>query len=275
MRGALRWVLAGALSLALLPALASHALAGPPFLTDDPAPIDFKHSERYIFGTTDRNAGGHSGTGPAIEFNTGALPNVHIHFVVPYASSSPLGGPFANGIGDAEFGIKYRFVQETNGRPQIGIFPMAELATGDAAKGLGNGRTWYRLPIWIQKSYGKWTTYGGGGTAINKAPGMANYGFAGWLVQRDFSDKLTLGTEVFYNGPTTLGGRHSTYVNTGGYLKPNDNFNVLFSIGHTISGESHAIGYFALYWTWGPKAGEVPKISAAPETKPAQPATRP
>jgi len=263
--GALRLALAGALALALVPALASRAAAGPPFLTDDPVPLDFKHSEIYVFGTSDRNAGGHAGSGPAIEYNLGALPNVHVHFVVPYASSSPVGGPFTAGMGDAEFGVKYRFVQETSSRPQVAIFPMAELATGNAANGLGNGKTWYRLPLWIQKSYGKWTTYGGGGVALNKAPGMANYGFAGFLVQRDLNERLTLGSEVFTNGPTTIGGRHSTYVNTGGYLKPNENFNVLFSIGHTVSGENHAIGYFALYWTWGPKEHEAAKPAAGPE----------
>ncbi len=34
---------------------------------------------------------------------------------------------------------------ETRNRPHIGIFPMAELATGNAARNLGDGHTWYRL----------------------------------------------------------------------------------------------------------------------------------
>jgi hypothetical protein len=110
--------------------------------------------------------------GPAVEFNWGALPNVHLHIIVPAAailpannlSLAPAGtGPRAFGLGDIELGIKYRFVQETKHRPMIGTFTMFEIPTGSAARGLGVGKTWYKLPLWVQKSFGPWTTYGGGG----------------------------------------------------------------------------------------------------------------
>jgi hypothetical protein len=242
----------------------SAAKAGPPFLTDDPAPIDYKHCEFYVFSTWDKGSATTSTIGPAIEYNCGPAPNVHLHIVVPYQWNSMAGGPSTSGLGDIELGVKFRFVQETAGRPQIGIFPMAELATGNATQNLGNGRTWYKLPLWIQKSYGPWTTYGGGGYALNAAPGAQNYPFAGWLVQRDLSRALTLGGEIFTQGPSAIGGRHATFYTVGGYLKPTDSFNVLFDVGHTISGESHAVGYVGLYWTWGPaEKPEPPKPEAS------------
>jgi hypothetical protein len=250
-------IVAGVLLLAAcLLASPVQAWAGPPFLTDDPQPIDYRHWESYLFTTQDVTSSGNAVNLPAIETNYGPAPNLHLHIVVPYAQNIANGAPHTSGLGDIELGVKYRFVQETAGRPMIGIFPMAEVATGNAAQGLGNGVTWYKLPLWIQKSYGPWTTYGGGGWAINSAPGMANYPFGGWLVQRDIGSKLTLGGELFSEGPTIVGGQHATFYNVGGYLKPTDNFNILFSVGHTISGENHAIGYFALYWTWGPKGKE-------------------
>jgi hypothetical protein len=114
-------------------------------------------------------------------------------------------GPSALGLGDIETGIKYRFVQETMRRPQIGTFVMFELPTGSYAKGLGVGKTWYKVPLWVQKSFGPWTTYGGGGeTLFNHVDGYRNFPFAGWLVQRDIGKKLTLGSEVFYHGPEGL-----------------------------------------------------------------------
>ena len=228
------------------------ALAGPPFLTDDPEPVDYHRYEFYVFGTTDKSSGGTSVSAPAIEYNIGALPNLQVHVVLPYTFASAPGSPTMSGIGDAEFGFKYRFVQETSTRPQIGIFPMAELATGDATRGLGNGRTWYRLPLWIQKSWGPWTSDGGGGVALDNAPGMANYGFAGWLLQRSITSHLTLGGEVYTEGPQAIGTRGSTFYNVGGYLLPTQHFNVLFSVGHTFAGASHAIAYLGLYWTGGP-----------------------
>lgn len=96
----------------------------------------------------DKTPQGTTTAGPTVEYNIGAVPNVQLHIVLPFVLNTPVNGAKASGFGDAEIGVKYRFVQETRDRPQIGTFPMAEVATGDAGKGLGNGRTWFRLPLW-------------------------------------------------------------------------------------------------------------------------------
>ena len=130
------------------------AIAGPPFLTDDPVPVDLGHFETYVFSQWDNSPGTASNvTGPAVEFNWGFLPNLQFHVVAPFENATVPGMPNAFGFGDTEIGVKYRFVQESAGRPQVGFFPMAEVATGDASRNLGNGQTWYRLPLWFQKSY--------------------------------------------------------------------------------------------------------------------------
>jgi hypothetical protein len=217
------------------------ALAGPPFQTDDPEPIGFRQYEFYTFASSDGTPVETDAVGPAVEFNWGALPNVHLHIIVPAAaifpsnnaSVAPAGqGPRAFGLGDIELGIKYRFVQETKHRPMIGTFTMFEIPTGSAPRGLGVGKTWYKLPLWTQKSFGPWTTYGGGGVTLVKAPGYRNYPFAGWLVQRDLGKKVTLGTEIFYHGPEGLATpqtRPATLVDVGGYYKFRDPaFQLLF-----------------------------------------------
>lgn len=229
--------------------------AGPPFLTDDPAPVDLHHWEFYLFGQGDRTAGDNAVVAPAVEFNYGVAPNTQLHLVAPVTTVSATGSGRVSGYGDTEFGVKYRFIEETDSRPQVGIFPMAELATGDAGRALGNGRTWYRLPLWVQKSWGPWTTYGGGGVAFNSAPGQRNFGFAGWLLQRDFGKRLTLGAELFRQGADTTDGRGFTVANAGGTFKFTDDFNLLFTAGHSISGERHVIWYLGLYRTWGPAEG--------------------
>jgi hypothetical protein len=242
-------------------------LAGPPFQTDDPEPIDFRHFEFYTFGLVDGTPIEKDTQGPAVEFNWGALPNVHLHIIIPAAaifpsnnpSLAPLGsGPSAFGLGDIEMGIKYRFVQETRHRPMIGTFVMFELPSGSYARGLGVGKTWYKLPLWVQKTIGPWTTYGGGGeTVIRGVPGLRSYPFAGWLVQRDLAKKLTLGTEVFYHGPQGLATpqtRPATLVDVGGYYKFRDpGVQLLFCYGHTAVGQKENYAYLGLYWTWGNK----------------------
>jgi hypothetical protein len=240
------------------------ALSGPPFQTDDPEPIDFRHYELYLFASADGTPVETDTVGPTIEFNWGVLPNTQLHTIIPEAailpsnnpSFAPAGtGPRAFGLSDIEIGIKYRFAKETKHRPIISTYSMVELPTGDAARGLGVGKTWFKIPLWAQKSFGRWTTYGGGGITIVRAAGYRNFPYAGWLVQRDLGKKVTLGTEVFYHGAEGLATprlRAATMVDIGGYYKFRDpGFQLLFCYGHTAAGQTENYAYLGLYWTWG------------------------
>ncbi len=252
------------------------AWAGPPFQTDDPEPIGYKNYEFYTFGSTDGTGVETDTGGPAVEFNWGALPNVHLHIILPLAAIFPSNnpkflpggtGPSAVGLGDIETGVKFRFVQESKRRPMVGTFVMFELPTGSAAKGLGVGKTWYKVPLWAQKSFGPWTTYGGGGeTVFNNVDGYRNFPFAGWLVQRDIGKKWTLGTEAFYHGPEGLATPQTgsaVLLDVGGYFKFRDpGFQLLFSYGHSIAGQSENYAYLGLYWTWGKQTDKADKDSA-------------
>jgi hypothetical protein len=233
----------------LLIVLGSTTLAaGPPFQTDDPEPVPWHHYEAYLFGTVNRIQGASSWYLPAAEFNMGAAPNLQLHVAIPGSYVTPHG---SYGIGDVELGVKFRFVQETAKRPQIGVFPQLELPTGNSSLGLGNGQLWARLPVWIQKSRGPWTTYGGVGYQINHAPGMKNSLFAGWLVQRQVTKRLVLGAEVYHQQAQSIGGRQATFVDPGGYFNVRENLSVLFMVGRTVSGARQTVGYLGLYYTWG------------------------
>jgi hypothetical protein len=249
---------------------AGAAFAGPPFQTDDPEPIDYRHFEFYTFGSADGTGVEFDSVGPAMEFNWGALPNVHLHVIIPLAQIFPSNNPFyapsgtgptAVGVGDIETGIKLRFIQESKHRPMVGTFTMVEWPSGNADKGLGVGKTWYKLPLWVQKSFGPWTTYGGGGEQImSGAAGYRNFPYAGWLVQRDIGKKLTLGSEVFYHSNEGLAAaqtRPATLLDVGGYYKFKDpGFQLLFAYGHTIVGQPENYAYLGLYWTWGKDSGD-------------------
>ncbi len=239
----------------------SRRAAGPPFLTDDPTPVDFGHNECYVFGTLDHAGGTSVIAGPAIEYNRGILPNTQFHIGVPLAWNVPAHGNVATGIGDVESGIKYRFVDTIDGSLQFGMFPMAETATGSARRGLGNGRTWYRLPLWVQKSEGSWTFDGGAGVIINPAVGMKDAPFGGVLAQYTFSPRWTLGAEVFRQNALAADQPGYTLLNAGGYLNFSQYFSLLFSAGASVAGARHAVGYLGLYWTWGSSGTSGPTSS--------------
>src|ERR1035441_7319391 len=59
------------IAVALLP---TSAIAGPPFRTDDPEPVDYTHWEFYTFTSGTHISGDTSGVGAAFEFNYGLIP---------------------------------------------------------------------------------------------------------------------------------------------------------------------------------------------------------
>jgi len=67
-------------ALVVLAFVSTTALAGPPFQTDDPEPIDYRHYEFYTFAASDGTPVETDTVGPAVEFNWGALPNVHLPY---------------------------------------------------------------------------------------------------------------------------------------------------------------------------------------------------
>jgi len=234
-------------TLWLIPAAA--AFAGPPFRTDDPVPVGYHHAEFYLFSAGTHDAGGTSGVGPAVEFNYGPLPDVMLHLIAPMAYDAPEGESAHFGYGDTEVGIKYRFVHETDVIPMIGTFPLVEIPTGNEDKGLGNGKAQWFLPIWLQKDFGKWTTYGGGGYWINPGSGNKNYWFSGVLLQYSFSDSLYVGGETYYQTADTVDGKDALGFNVGGSLPVVSGLQLLFSAGRGLTNTStnHFSYYIALY----------------------------
>jgi len=137
------------------------------------------------------------------------------------------------------------------------------LPTGNAERNLGTGSTHAFLPLWLQKDFGKWTTYGGGGYWINPGPGNKNYWFVGWVLQRQVTDSLAIGGEIFHQtsfatvGPGSpgfpLGSKDTTGFNLGGTYDFDQNHHLLFSAGRALQNASttNAFSYYlALQWTF-------------------------
>jgi hypothetical protein len=239
-------------TLLLLGFFGVQLFAGPPFRTDDPEPVELGHLEFYLFSEGQRVPGDRSGFGPALELNYGILPDTQFHFVVQVAYDKPRDAPSQSGLGDTEVGIKYRFFHETATLPQVGVFPLVEIPTGDVDKGLGAGQTQVYLPIWVQKSRGPWTTYGGYGWWRNPGQGNRNWSYLGWLVQRDLGKHLTLGVEAFRNTAMNVDDRASTGFDAGGQVNLSEKHHILFSAGRNISGDTRSYFYVGYQLTTGP-----------------------
>jgi hypothetical protein len=198
------------------------------------------------------------GTLPHFEVNYGVIKNMQLHLIVPLAFNGEYGGRNNYGIGDIEVGVKYRFIQETKYRPQIGVFPVCELPTGNPSKELGNGKPQVLLPLWIQKSFGKkWQTYGGYGYWINPGEGNQNWNFVGWQIQYQMVRKVSIGTEVYYTSPDTKGGRSDVRFNIGSVIDVNDQNHILLSAGRSFTNNNISLQCYVGYLFTISKKGAV------------------
>jgi hypothetical protein len=96
-----------ALMMPFLLALPRLWAQGPPYQTDDPVPVDLHHYEFYIFGSMDGTTAEIDSTGPALEFNWGAIPRVQLHAILPWGVVAPSNNPvyFPGGVGRTAFGL--------------------------------------------------------------------------------------------------------------------------------------------------------------------------
>lgn len=230
--------------------VATHA--GPPFVTDDPEPVDYQHWEFYVASQDAKVGGDWSGTAPHIEINYGVVPNVQLHLIMPIGYDVPPDGASHYGYSDTEIGFKYRFLQETNYLPQAGIFPLLEIPTGSAQDNLGNGRLQAFIPLWLQKSWGSWTAYGGGGYGINSfSQGGENWQFVGALLQKQVLPNLALGAEIFHQTASQPDfPNEGTGFNIGAVYDFSEHRHLLFSAGRSIDGPSDFQCYIAYQFTF-------------------------
>ena len=218
--------------LAVLVTLASPALAGPPYITDDPEPTDTGHWENYLFVEGTRAGGQFAGPPVGAELNYGAFENTQLTFSFPFNPDpgtggmgtvwSPLGG-----------GIKYRFIEEDDDgwRPQVAFFPSVAIPVGTASR---SSPVTEFFPIWAQKSFGPWTTFGGGGFTNNPGTGNRDFITYAWAMQRQMTKDLALGLEVFGQTRDSDADRGATAVGLAGIYDFSDEWHLVGSVNTGI-----------------------------------------
>ncbi len=265
-------------SLLVLLFVPLSALAGPPFITDDPEPVERHHWEFNNAVTLTHDQSGTTGSAPNVDVNYGVMPGVQLH-VQPQLAYASAPGLRSFGAGDSEFGVKWRLtpgadggegdgaaagkgddngavampgdVGETAGSGgwMISLYPLLDVPTGDAKRNLGAGVTSVFLPVWFQRTFGRWTAYGGGGYRRTQGSDNRNTWAGGWVMLYAFSEGLSLGGEVYGNTAATSGGRASVGFNLGGSLALASDYNLLFSAWRglrNVAATNQASVYLAL-----------------------------
>ncbi len=229
---------------------ASPALAGPPYITDDPEPTDTGHWENYLYTESARIGGQRLIPGAGIEVNYGAFADTQLTWSVPL---NPNPGPGGLGVVWAPLGggVKYRFIEEDDDgwRPQVAFFPQISIPVGPLNKGAPVTEL---FPIWAQKTVGDWTIFGGGGFTNNPGPGNRDFPNYGLAAQRQVTKTLALGIELFGQGKDTVDDHGTTAVGMAALYDFSDLWHVVGSVNTGIANAHQADQFsynLALKWT--------------------------
>ncbi len=155
-----------------------------------------------------------------------------------------------------ELGAKIAFIKESKHIPQIGTFPMFEIPTGNYDKGLGVGKVWYKVPLWVQKNIGHWLLDGGGGR--NDRPANRVPQLPVWRIPGEIQLSASAGVGSGNLFPWARGLRRAADPSLdddrpGRLLsfqtRPGEQ--LLFCYGHSVAGQTEQYAYIGMYWTWG------------------------
>jgi|SRR6266702_424120 len=167
-----------------------------------------------------------------MKLNYGLPHNLELDVDAPYLSIyRAAANEASNGTGDTDLGIKWNFRKESPGSrlPALGASLYIEFPTGDSRQQLGSGIADYSLNFIGQKSLSQKTRITGNagylfaGNTSTGALGTQNtrgHVYTGGLsLLHDFSDRLTLGGEIYgaYTNSGDLGRRQLQAMAGGQY----------------------------------------------------------
>jgi hypothetical protein len=214
-----------------LSVLSRLAIAGPPYVTDDPVPTAYKHYEIYLFGGGTSTRDGTDGAA-GIDFNYGATPELQLTAVAPLEFNHLAGGTTVTGLGRVEVAAKYRLLHQGDFGWDVALFPRVILPAG--SPDTGERHASLLLPLWFGRDWNRWSTFGGGGCELNRGGDSRDFCIVGWALTRKVSRNLEIGAELTHETADIQGGQASTGLRAGFQYDLNERFHVLGSTGPGI-----------------------------------------
>lgn len=122
------------------------AVAGPPFLTDDPEPTQTGHWEIYAPLVEVQGRGAEYEGSAGVELNYGLTTDLQLTLGLPLDFRHDASG-MRWGAGDMRISAKYRIVHDADSGFQLALFPGISLPTNSNV--MGTGKVSALLPIWV------------------------------------------------------------------------------------------------------------------------------
>jgi len=211
--------------------MALPAHGGPPYVSDDPEPTDFRHFEIYAFNAGASTRSGLDGAA-GIDFNYGAVRNLQLTALLPVGFQSEQHKPTAVNLSNVELAAKYRFLHQAQIGLDAALFPRLFLPAGSSS--VGDSHTSLLVPLWLEREMGPWSMFGGGGYDFNRGGSSRDFFQLGFVIARKMIPNLQIGAEVYHKSADSLEAKDSTGVDGGFIYDLDDHLHLMGSIGPGI-----------------------------------------
>jgi hypothetical protein len=217
---------------AVVLAAAGPAVAGPPYLTDDPVPTDRGHWEIYAFAEGEGHGSAIDGDA-GLDLNYGATDGVQLTATLPVSLAHEPSRGWSGGTGNVEIGVKYRLLEDREAGFSAAVFPRVILPTASRTPG---GRAQFLLPLWLGKEFpGGTSLFGGGGYLVNAGGQGRDSWQAGVALTQELGKSVSVGTEITGEGSDEIGGTVPIRPGFGSVVTLSEHSSILFSAGPTFA----------------------------------------
>ena len=217
-----------AIAAAMLPALAQ---GGPPMVTDDPETPGDGHWEINIGAIATRTPGRWEVAAPDADINYGWGDRIQLKLDIPWVTARDDGQRWKSGVGEAEVGVKWRFVDQEQAGFSLSTYPQygRSLLKSSIRRGLAADGHRFFLPLEFA------TELAGFGVAAEIGREFVQRGPNAWAAGVVAAHACGSEIECMAEIHTTQAPfEHQTLLNLGLHWKLDDALTVLAAIGRDV-----------------------------------------
>jgi len=232
------------------------AQGGPPYFTNDPGTPGNRNWEINLGYMPFLYSGQSTVHTPDIDINYGLGDRIQLTFENAWLRVGNVAGNPKYGVGQDQFGAKWRFYENRKNGLSISVFPQASVNNPNHSvqRGITPPDSSFLMPLEIAKPFGHFDVgWEVGYNAVHRGP---DGWIAGMVVGRDVSKKLELDAEFFGLG-TFKGADNQETLEGGARYKLHPPFILLLMAGRSLlparNSQPSFIGYFGMQVLLPPK----------------------
>lgn len=220
-------------------------------LTDDPDTPGDKHWEIDIGWISQRVPGATENDVPVLDMNYGIGDRWQLTWLLPWTFISD-GDGSRNGVGESDFGIKYRFLDQGDKGWKVSFYPQASLVTpftNSSKRGIVDSGGSVLAPFEVEKDFGEVILNADFGHEFHNDSSEDRW-IGGIDLSHDITEKWNAGAEIHVEARTGRLSGSEVVLNVGTTYELSEKVSLLASIGrdlkNSLEPKSSLISYLGI-----------------------------